>query len=1014
MVETTEVSDAAAPREGEIKQVTVLHSDLVLTTTGKLGDESRHHLIRHFSKLATAEVERYGGTIQFFGQNFMALFGAPVAHEDHGRRAVLAAQGILHQLAEEDSTAAQHGTTWQSRMGIDTGAVVVGGGADTTVGETTERAAALTKAAPPGAILVTRNTAKWIEPYFALVPFDAEGSIQRIQGNHASVDIEAPFAADIASPFIGRQRELTVLQDLRAQARLGFGQVVGLVGEAGSGKSRLLYEHRRTLRRGPISYLHGQCLSYGSGVPYLPLVDMIRKASRIGVHDGPAETAAKMRSSLVTVGLSPDEALPYFLRLLGIREGTEVLDELEPQALQARTFATMRRMLLTAAQNALLIMEIEDLHWIDETSADFLESLVAALPAAKILLITTYRQDYQPRWLDKTYATQIPMRRLTSRDGHELVGHILRRADLPEDLGLDILDKAEGNPFFLEELARALVEGTDGQGNDTIPDTIQGVLMARIDRLPDQQKRLLQTASVLGREFSLELLAELCPRDTDLEHLLQDLQASEFLYRTPSEDQTVLLFKHALTQEVAYQSLLSSRRQELHARTAAALEQLYAEHLEDAYDRLIHHYPRAGETSKTIHYLTLFAHRAARQYSHAEAAKALLEALEHAERLAAERRDRRVVEILLELAESLLPLARLPETLELCTRYGEYVERVPDPSLTAQYYFWLAHTHTYLGNQDDAKRCARRAIAAAQEGLDEATEGKACYVLGRDGFWSGQFSEGIEYSLRAVALLERSDEPWWQGQAYWVAGHNHYVLGEFEKGLQALERAYAIGEALDDYRLDSSWSIGYVYASLGDADQGIEQCQAGLERSKDPLNTAVAMGFLGYAYLQKPDLEKALETLSTSVDKLRDTGMQQLLGWFMAFLAEAQLETGHVDGALEMAAQALEVTRQADFHYGVGLAQQILGRVQLQRKDLDAATQSLDAATGTFEGLQVPFEVGRTQLVLARTAHAAGATEQAHGALRRAHGLFETLQVPVYVQRAEALAVAWDVELGGP
>ena len=1009
--------------ESEIKQATVLCCELDDPSTAGPRDgfdpEQTHHRLNRFLELARQEIERFGGTLsQSLGQGFLALFGAPLALEDHGHRAVLAAIELRNRLVSEGGGETTAGPmapakAWRARMGVDTGALVVGAAGTLAVGETTQRAGRLQHGARPGEILLSSATARLVRSRVALERLPSvsadEEAVHRVVDTQPS-EATVPFAAEALSPFTGRRQEMALLRELRELTNGGEGQVVGISGEAGAGKSRLLFEHRRSLD-GRELRLHGQCLSYGRGIPFLPWIDLLRKTAEIGDADRPETVATKLGDCLARLGITGHDSLPLLLRLLGIRQGTESLDEVEPQALQARTFATLRRFFLDAARHQPVLIEIEDLHWIDDSSADFLASLVEVMPGARLLLLTTYRLGYQPRWLDKSYAHQVALRQLSSADSRDLVSAILHRSGLAVDEAMEILDKAEGNPLFLEELARSWVERSPADSETLVPDTIQGILTARIDRLPDLHKRLLQTASVLGREFGHDLLGALWDRPEPLEPMLTDLQRWEFLVRSPSEDQSVHQFKHALTHEVAYQSLLSRRRRQLHAAAAEALESRYAERLEDAYDRLIYHYPRAGNPDKTIHYLTLFAKRAARHYAHNEAARALEQALEHGTELDPAQRDRRLVETLLQLAESLLPLARFPDTLELCKRYEPHVERVDDPALSGPFYFWLAHTHTYLGNQDACQACAQRSIAAAQTCGDEATEGKACYVLGRDGFWSGQFSDGIRYSLRAVVLLERSDEPWWQGQAYWVAGFNHYVLGQLADGLEALERALAIGEALDDYRLDTSWSIGYFYASLGDPEQGIEQCQAGLERSQDPLNTAVAMGFLGHAYLQQGELDRALDTLARSVEQLRQTGMQQILGWFLAFLAEAELTAGRTEAAQATAEAALTTTRDADFHYGVGLAQRALGIVALARTQSEKAEDFLSQAVTTFEGLQVPFEVGRAHLDLARVRHARGQLDPTRKDLVTALEIFESLQVPVYIEKTRSAAAALEVEL---
>jgi class 3 adenylate cyclase/tetratricopeptide (TPR) repeat protein len=1006
--------------EGERKQVTVLFCDLVGSTAlaDRLGAETMHLLLNHFFELALGEVHGYEGTInQFLGDGFMALFGAPIAHEDHARRAVLAALGVHKRLAERSAElGGSQGVELKIRMGINTGWVVVGGIGDhlrmdyTAVGDTTNLAARLQQHSEPGWILISESTSRMVAGEVrleVLAPFLVKGKAEPIQAFRVlglGAQTSEPEAGDAGvSPFVGRRREMEGLEELRKQAAGGEGQVAGLAGEAGSGKSRLLQEFRRRSRSPSITYLSGRCLSYGSGIPYLPLLYMFRHAWGISDGDGAAAIAGKVRESLAAAGLDPDEHLPYLLLLLGVKEGTEPLADLSPQALQTRTFALLRQMILNAAQENLVILEMEDLHWVDETSEELLSSLIEGLGAARILVLLTYRTGYVPRWLEKSYATQITMRRLSAQDSQAVVDSVLQRSKLPADLSRVILEKAEGNPFFLEELTRSLVEG-QSFADVSVPDTIQGVLMARIDRVPEEHKRLLQTASVLGREFTLDLLQAVWERPDTLAPLLADLKHWEFLYEAPAAERPTCFFKHALTQEAVYQSLLTGKRQALHLAAGRALEALYADHLQDAYDGLVHHFPKAGEAEKAVTYLSLFAGRAARGFAHAEAAKALREALDHAERLPEGRRDQRSLELILQLAESLLPLARFAETLELFRRYGEAVERLGDPALAGRYHFWLAHTHSYMGRQDEAALAAQRAIEAARRSGDEATEGRACYVLSRDGFWSGQFREGIKYGLQAITLLEGSEDRWWQGQAYWVAGFNHYALGHFEAALDAMARVHAIWRALADPRLDASWSTGYFHASLGDWERGIAECTAGLERAQDPLNTSAASGFLGYAYLEKGNLPRAIETLEDAVRRTRQAGMPQLLGWFAGFLGEAYLRAGRPDAAREAALEALEVTRGVHFWYGIALAERAVGRVGLGTGDLDEAARRFAAARSGFLALQMPFEVARTGLDLAAVAAARGETDEAARALDEAYRTFAELKTLSYSQKTERLA----------
>jgi tetratricopeptide (TPR) repeat protein len=971
-----------------------------------------HLLLNRFFELALSEVHRYEGTInQFLGDGFMALFGAPIAHEDHARRAALAALGLQKLLQEHRAELGErNGAELKVRMGINTGWVVVGGIGDqlrrdyTAIGDTTNLAARLQQVAEPGAILVSEDTSRLLQgsarleplPPFLVKGKEAPVHAFRLVGVGLLQAEEAVLGSMAHSPFVGREREMAILEELRERAAVGEGQVVGIAAEAGAGKSRLVYELRRRLWDRPVLHLTGRCLSYASGVPYVPILYMLRTAWEIGDADNPATVADKIAKGLLQCELDPEEALPYLLCLFGLKDGTEKLAELSPQAFQARIFRLLRQMILNMARRQLVVLEIEDQHWVDRTSEEFLAFLVEGLFAARVLLIATYRSGYRPPWLERSYATQISLSRLTDQESQEVVRSVMQSADA-ELVGV-ILGKAGGNPFFLEELARSWLE----HPGITVPDTIQGVIMARIDRLPEDHKRLLQTASVLGREFPLNLLGVVWDQAEELTPLLADLKRWEFLYEEPTAEEPRYLFKHALTQEAVYQTLLTGRRRALHAAAGRAFEMLFADRLEEVYDSLAYHYSEASNAEKAVSYLALFAGQAAQRFAHAEAEKALREALLHCERLPAPEADRRRMELILLLAESLLPLARFRETLEVLLPERYLLDRLADPLSAGRYHFWLAHTYSYLGDQAEAASNARLSIEAARRCGDTATEGRAWYVLSRDAFWSGRFSEGIEHGRQAVALLERSADRWWQGQAYWVAGFHHYVLGQFVEAFDMMERAEALWRALQDPRLDPSWSTGYFHASLGEWELGIEECKGGLERAQDPLNTAAALGFLGYAYLEKGELSRAGEALEASVERLREAGMQQLLGWFSAFLAEARLLADRSDEARELALDALALTEEVKFRYGSGMAQRALGHVARKSGDRIEAERWSREALESFLAIEAPFEVARTRLDLALLAGAGSA--EAAAQLGEARRIFAELGVPRYVDEAERLA----------
>jgi predicted ATPase len=352
------------------------------------------------------------------------------------------------------------------------------------------------------------------------------------------------------SEFVGRERELAVLDELYEQVEAGQGQVVGIVAEAGGGKSRLLYEFRQRLQDKRVTYLEGRCLSYGGSIPYHPFMDVLRHNCGISETDSPGTIIDKVRLALQEVGMDAEASAPYLLQLLGVQEGTESIAVLTPEAVKTRTFDTLRQMSLQGSQRRPLVLEIEDLHWIDNTSEDYLASLVENLVGASILLLTTYRPGYQPAWLGKSYATQISLHSLIPHDALHVVHSTSHQVELPERLVQTIIEKAEGNPFFLEELTRAVIDHGELHAEITVPDTIQGVLSARIDRLPETHKRLLQAAS---QQFTAH---ETQPLQRELGRLVE----AELVYQRGLPPQATYSFKHALIQDAAYQSLLQVSR----------------------------------------------------------------------------------------------------------------------------------------------------------------------------------------------------------------------------------------------------------------------------------------------------------------------------------------------------------------------------------------------------------------------------------------------------------------------
>ena len=964
------------------------------------------------------KVQSFGGRVQELSPNgIVAAFGLdPV--EDAPRRAAHAALAI-RKAAER--APGPEGERLTVKVAIHVGQFLVGRASGTPQIDLEAKHEAwamldrLISAATADTIVVCEAAVPFLDRRFDLALMGAGGGEGRYVYRLGGRERPGLGYGRRMARFVGRRLDIDVLHSRLASAVRGHGQVIGIVGEAGIGKSRLLFEFRQSLAGEQATYLIGRCVSYGSAIPYLPVLDILRRNFRLAGSDPPEAIVDKVRAGLRGVGMDPENAAPYILHLLGVTAGTDRLDALSAEAVKTGTLETLREMILRGSRQRPIIFAVEDLHWIDKTSEEYVASLVESLHFAPILLLATYRPGYRPPWIDKSYATQVALQPLSPEDSLTVVRSILEPPPLPDDLARAILDKAEGNPFFLEELSRAVGEERGARTELTVPDTVQEVLLARIDRLPEGCRRVLVTASVLGREVSRGLLGRIWDGPGDLEAPLAELTRLEFLYPSSRADEPVYAFTHSLTQEVAYGSLEPERRQALHAAAGQALEAVYADRLEGAYGRLAYHYSNTGDAAKAVEYLSRFADSAARGYAHEEAVRALAEATSNAERLPAEARDRRMLDLVLRQAFSLFALGRFQKIADLLLCHQDRLERVEDPRLTGHYYFVLGHTCSFLGAHERAAASAQRAIEEARRCGDTPTMGKACCVLALEGALTGQAVQGLEHGRQAVALLERTDERWWLAQAHWLIGLNHLQIGEFESTLGAEARAQSLAEALGDPRLQSSvaWVTGAAHAAMGERDKGIAACRRSLECAPDPLHRAIAMGWLGVAYVLSEDPGQAIPLLEPAAQQIAEFGFRQFQAWFTIFLAEAYRASQRPGRALELARQGLDISREAKFLAGVGWAQQTLGRVAQARGAHAEAATHLRAALQTFRSVRSRYEVGRTHLDLAALAHSQGNLQAAAEHLGQAHELFRALRVTWYVERTERIARELGVPISG-
>ncbi|HSF04608.1 MAG TPA: AAA family ATPase, partial [Methylomirabilota bacterium] len=738
------IINSKAALEGERKQVTVLFADLKgsMELLADRDPEEARKLLDPVIEHMMDAVHRYEGTVnQVMGDGIMALFGAPLAHEDHAVRACYAAlrmQEVVKHYA--DDVRRRAGVPIVIRVGLNSGEVVVRSVRSdlhvdyTAVGQTTHLAARMEQAALPGSILLAPATLRLAEGYVQVkplggVPVKGLGEpveVYEVTGaGSARTRLQAAAARGLTR-FVGRETELEHLRRTLGLASGGHGQVVAIVGEAGVGKSRLVHEFTHSHRLHGWLVLESAAVSYGKATSYLPVIDLLRSYFRIQERDDHREIREKVTGKLLILDDALKPTLPALLALLDIPVEDSQWQALDPSQRRLRTLDAVKRLLLRESRVQPLLLVFEDLHWIDTETQALLDGLIDSLPTAPVLLLVDYRPEYQHSWASKTYYSQLRLDILPVENTGALLD-----AMLGTDPGLDPLKQLllrRGNPFFLEESVRTLVEtkalvGERGAYRSTqplqslqVPASVHAVLAARIDRLPPEEKQLLQAAAVIGKDVPFTLLqaiAEL-PEET-VGQGLSRLQAAEFLYETQLFPELEYSFKHALTHEVAYGGLLQERRRAMHARIVEAIEQVSGERLPEQVERLAHHAFEAERWDKALVYNRQAGAKAKNRWALREARTHLEEAITAISHLPESRETiEQAIDVRVELRHAIQPLGELRQGLDYLTEAMTLAERLGDTPRSGSISLLLAVNNRMAGHSDRAAALLDRALAITE------------------------------------------------------------------------------------------------------------------------------------------------------------------------------------------------------------------------------------------------------------------------------------------------------------
>jgi class 3 adenylate cyclase/tetratricopeptide (TPR) repeat protein len=862
--------------EGERKQVTVLFADMkgsMELLADRDPEEARKLLDPVLERMMQA-VHHYEGTVnQVMGDGIMALFGAPLAHEDHAVRACYAAlrmQEAVRRYTEEIRAA--HGIEVQIRVGLNSGEVVVRSiGSDlrmdySAIGQTTHLAARMEQLATPGTIRLTAGTLALAEGYVAVKPF---GPVP-VKGLAQPVDVYELTGAGTArtrlqvararglTRFVGRDTEMEQLRRAAEESRSGRGQIVAVVGEPGVGKSRLYYEFLQSHHAREFLVLESGSVSYGKATPFLPLADLMRSYFRIDARDDVRGIRVKVTGGLLTLDEALKDAIPVALWLLDALPEDSSFLMLEPAERRRQTFDALKRILLREIEGRPVLLVFEDLHWIDNETQAFLDSFIDSVPAARVLLAVNYRPEYRHAWASKTYYRQLRVDPLPPESAEDLLAGLLGADPGVAALKPLLIARTEGRPLFLEESVRMLVETGALAGERgayrlvravdalQVPATVQAILAARIDRLEPEDKRLLQAAAVIGTHVPFAVLMAVAAIDEDsLRRGLARLQAAEFMYEARLFPELEFAFKHALTHEVAYNGVLQERRQALHRAAVEAIERIYADRIAEQLERLAHH-ALNGRLPKAVRYLREAGAKAVGRSAGREAmtyfeqALALLRELPQSAETLAEELEIRIAigPVLMELKS---PAA--PEVEALYERALELVEQLGIESrrFTALWGLWYMNFNR--GRHAVALEAGEGLLAIARKSDDSGLLLEAHHALWPTLSGMGRPLQAILHAEQGVALYDRERHA---AYAHLYAGHDpgaccrfhlamlRWITGYPDRALRELSEAIRLAEDLKHPLtiVITLWSAAWVHYQRGERELAFADCERLLEHAK--------------------------------------------------------------------------------------------------------------------------------------------------------------------------------------
>jgi class 3 adenylate cyclase/tetratricopeptide (TPR) repeat protein len=884
--------------EGEKRQVTVMFCDMKGFTplSEKLGPETMYAMMDEVYEILIHKVHDYEGTVnEMTGDGVMALFGTPIALEDAPQRAIRSGMAIHREISRyNEKVKREKGDIppIQMRIGIHTGPAVVGTlGNDLrvefkAVGDTVNLASRIESLAEPGTTYISEDTFKATEGLFRV---EALGE-KEIKGKEKPLRVYQVIAPstrrtrfDVSAergltPFVGRQRGLGLLMDGYERSEEGRGQAISIISEAGIGKSRLLYEFRKAVTTEDVTFMEGKCISYSRDVAYHPIVDILKANFDIQDDDTDQQVRQKVTNFLKITHMDEPSTLPYLLELLSVKESGIEKIQMSPEARKDRTLEALKRITLKGSELRPLIMAVEDLHWMDRSSEDAFKELLESISGSRVLLIFTYRPEFVHTWGSRSYHSQVTLNKLSNRESLAMVSHLLNTTNVDKDIEELTLSKTEGIPFFIEEFIKSLremkiIEKSNGTYKLTrdlkaiaIPSTIQDVIMARVDHLPEGAREVLRTGSIIEREFSHELIQKVTGLPE--QQLLSDLSTlrdSELLYERGIYPNITYIFKHALTREVVYDTMLTKRKKKLHEEIGNAIEKLHKNNLSEHYVVLAEHYFLSENYVKVVEYSKLASRKA-------EKAALINDAIAQTrKRITSLERLPQTEDVQRKVIDSRTALGLYGIQMNYHDEAQEAIGPIIDLAVKLDYKRRLCQIYTVLGAnylfvEDDclkALKVLEEALQISEEVNDAVTAIFASYWFGVALSCNCEFEKSAHYIQKALDINMAFTILWGiaaikSDMSYFI----YYLPGKIDLAYQTSREAVRIAEECGDilakafsYPLHGGSCYGKGF--LEDAEKHLLKALEFTERVNHHLRNGITHIFLGEIYFEMGDFPRS-------------------------------------------------------------------------------------------------------------------------------------------------------------